>query len=369
MWTERQLESALDRMAREAHSGERWEWALLDNDDLELLVTAFQSRKRRYGDRKAALVGRASAVLADIVSGYGSWHARKRIQARAPRLLDQGQEDVQSAATLFCLEQLDGYQVNGQGTVLGYLSSRIEWFVADYVRDNSLSGTLDRSWHLVRSAAGVVRQEWEAREGKSPSEGELASAVREHMTRVEADKVAAANPRWGEARCRQEAEARLVKQGVRKALEDLASIRLLTHEVYLDTPVREDGHTLAETLVDQGGGSSEQRLDLLFALALGADGWARPALAARFGAQDDVEGEAALGWERSAGKKVGSLTRLASACGKDKAELRSVLDRAVSRLSSPHAHWCYLRPEGSRELMDKPRDLVGGLPRELFADV
>lgn len=372
MWTEGQLAACLERLRSGHEEHGRWEWSQLDGADMELLVAAFQSRKRRFGPRRARLVEQASTYLAEISSEY-CWHqARKRLSGRAGSgsRVEPDDEDLYSEAGTYALEQLDQYQATGQGNVFGFLSSRMDWFASDYARTTALSGTLDRPWHAVRSALGSVRQDYLAQHHREPSEAELTQAVREHMLSTEVSKLATQNPDWTEGMCRAEAESKMVRQGIRRALDDMPAIRMLTTDVYLDTPVSEGGLTYGHSLEAVNTPDTEATLDKLFALALGPHTWARAALAARFGAQDDIEGSAALEWERSPGKKTASLSRLADACGVEKSDLKDTLAKAVSRLGAPHAHWSYMTGGARPRLQEGPNAAtgVGGFPREAFAD-
>lgn len=367
MTTTRALADALRVVRRAQTESGRWVWADVDDASVSVLVEAYQDRHRRRGGEPARLTAEAIEVLAHVLIERIWQHVRVKVtERRGEAWLLEREEDLRGETQIWAFDQLGKYRAREGADPFSYLVAQAAWFISDALRAETAGGRLDRADYQVHAAMLNVAERLREDLGREPHLEELRDATRQHLLDQRIAQLAAERPDLSDRELLDEAVAGLRRSGQRRALDDLSRLRMMGDDLSLDAPVGTDpGYTLGSTIEAPEAGDGDRTLERLYAVALGDQQWARPVLAARFGAQDDVEGEGALDWERPDGKKRASVPRLADATGLDRPELRSLIDAAVNRMGAPHAQWSYL---GGVTIREAQTAGIDGYSTDAFAD-
>lgn len=268
-------------------------------------------------------------------------------------------DDLRGDAIEWLLQTLEKFNT-GEGTVTGYVATRSSWLASDLLYAYSQdAGKLEYSWYKIRSAATTTAARLRELNGRAPSNAELADALLEEARTELSQRYVERFPelRDDADQLARRVHDRLSRDGIFAAVRQLdAILELGAADVRFDAVVGdgEDVTTIGEMTPSSfdveaavlNRATGRDPLDDLYAVALGDAQWARASLAARFGVLDDVEGTASLPGIRRGGedadRRALTVPRLAELNGRDKAEVRAVLNAAGPRLGAPHTQFAHL---------------------------
>jgi hypothetical protein len=267
-------------------------------------------------------------------------------------------EEWRGEATLLLLKLLQDWVPKDGHTIEAYIGSRSTWVRSD-VRHELAGWDEPKSWTRTRAVALRVGDELHESLGRYPSREEIRVAAEVRLREQVLDRRDS-----DETLDDEQVRRRLSRDGHLKALRELdAVLESGLAPLELDRPVGEDGDTLIDTLpsaTPHAANSTGFTMERLFAVALGDDQWAAPALLGRLGVLGDIDGGTQTAGR--SGTKT-SYQDLADLTGRDVAEVRSVTKRALNRLVSPHAQFCHLTEMDFT--MERPTLLGGYGPDDL----
>lgn len=259
-------------------------------------------------------------------------------------------EEVCAEARLWLIEQLrefDPTPTARPGTPVGscgaFVRSRQNWF-RSVSRRTANGQTISHGRFAVLGAIGSVREEFEARHHRPPTDTELKSRVTERLTTQAREKVLATDDavRLDDVTLAEEVRRKLSKDGILSALEHFDELRVESRPdlplQVLDVDDDAPGWGVPVPCVegpDLDARDEEASFEALLAVALGDRQWARAAFGQRAGdapSGADAEAEAT------------TLKDLARLAGHSTAELKDTLEAARCRVLAPHAQWAHLAP-------------------------
>ena len=327
-----------------------------------------------------------SDAAAELVAGLIGLPMEKirheSVLRREPGWFARNVDDLRGDAIEWLLNSLEKFKI-GEGTVTAYISSRTSWLASDLLFEYSQDGgKLDYSWYKIRSASATCAARLREANGRTPSNTELADALLEDARSELSLRYVERFPELAKDNdeLARRVQDRLSRDGILAAVRQLdAILELGASDVRLDAIAGEDGESTIGELTSSNfnvesavlsGTTGSNMLEDLYAVALGDSQWARASLAGRFGVLDDVEGTASLPGIRSGGidadRRNLTIPRLSELTGRDKTDIRKVLNVAGVRLGSPHAQFAHL---ASITLENTGKEGLSVYNRQDFVDI
>ena len=262
--------------------------------------------------------------------------------------VSQNWEDIDADVNLFIFRAIKAYRISDKGSLMGYVLTSAKQSLVKDVRDSySSQGTMDTAWVAVRAAMLFELDNFRDTNGFEPSLDELKALVELNLISRHTLSLKKKNPKLKAKENYALSKAYLSRQGYTKAINELAAIHALgTLDLRLDVTLnKESGATFGEvTLVETSFESSDEEiLDLIFAVGLGVNQWAKAGFAAFNGALEGVLGTNDIEDETLHSQKDFSFTKYAEEVNRPKELVKSVLKLAPLRLQAPHAQFAYTK--------------------------
>ena len=284
---------------------------------------------------------------------------QEAVLRREPGWFNRNIDDLRGDAIEWLLNTLERFNA-GEGTVTGYIATRCAWLASDLLFEYSQDGgKLEYSWYKIRSASTACAARLREAAGRTPSNAELADALLEEARTELRQRYVDRFPELADdaEELARRVHDRLSRDGIFAAVRQLdAILELGAADVRFDAVIGDEGETTTIGALTPGnfnveaaviaGDNGSNMLEDLYAVALGDAQWARASLAGRFGVLDAVEGTAALPGIRRGGSAADrrelTIPRLSELTGREKADIRKVLNAAGARLAAPHAQFAHL---------------------------
>jgi hypothetical protein len=254
-------------------------------------------------------------------------------------------DDAHSSAKVWLFEQLNEYKHSPGQMVAPFLRTRQPWFKSAYRRSLS-SGIFSHGRFAVLGVASAVRESFYHKEHRDPTLQELQKIIYSTLYDQARDKLIASNQNkvshFNAEEMDEAIQTYLVKEGIKAALDDFATISLDTSPLLYfssnEDLQEENVNNLVASPVhydntDNDDLDPEIAYERLLSVALGDDLWARSLLSAKAGEVSsgaDCEGD------------ISTLRAYAQAHSREVSELKALLIAARSRTQAPHAHFAHL---------------------------
>ena len=302
---------------------------LSKNDHIDSLCLLFSNSNSAPSQKESALWEIVESTFKLVVSSIGK-------ENLSQIYIKSNLDDIAMDAREFVIEHVKSYKPLAGSHFTGYLVNRANLSFFPLVRGRyGSTGSIDKNWHKVKAAIYASRDQFYLSFKRYPTKDELLSLVEASFVErylngppTKANIISAKN--------------RLKKDGIAKALSDfdaiLASINVDISFDSVDNDALESTYASLRSQVEHAQ-SFTTELEHIYYLALGDKQWALPSFIGYFGALAKVEGSAIANCEPN---DILSLNKLADQVDVNKNDLKRILVNAKSRITAPHAQYCYL---------------------------